>query len=298
MTSPLAFQPPSNFYVKAAPRPLSTIDQISINTDLSQDALKAIYWGLGPENKWMECIDGRYHDLGKNVFDLGWHEGAVEPGFIGSMENAFAFIQNHFHTKIDADWYLQLHKLTCAHFKGQEKTSTLISQEGVGVFRTLGHSVFWQARAPDYPFTAEMRAEFEVLNKEYGLGFIIFIDDDTPALISYKEMTSDQVRCIFNKFVTEFYDEIGRATNADEKLEAIAKLHQRLEWLHPVVDGTSRTNIAMMNKLLTEYGFHPPILEYPHRSSCYSRAQWKQYLQDGLLKWEQLREKLKANRGK
>ncbi len=214
------------------------------------------------------------------------------------MENAFAFIQNLFHSKIDADWYLQLHKVTCAHFKGREMTGTLIGQEGVGVFRNLGNSVLWQAGAPDYRFTAEMRAEFEALNKEYGLGFIIFIDDDKPALISYKAMTSDQVLSIFNKFVTEFYDEIGRATNAEEKLEAIAKLHQRLEWLHPVVDGTSRTNIAMMNKLLTEYGFHPAILDYPHRSSCYSRAQWKQYLQDGLLKWEQQRDKLKSSRGK
>ena len=272
---------------------------VSSHMNLSQDELKKRYWGLGSENKWMECIDGRHHHLGKTVFDEGLHGKNVEPGFIGSMEKTFAFIQDHLQTKISADWYLQLHKQTCAHFDGK-KTNTLMGQEGVGVFRDSHDMIGWHAQPPYYFVTPEARAEFEALDLElkkefgesYGLGKIIFISDQLPVKFKYQRMSQEQIRRVFDKFVNDLYREIDHATNADERLWAIAGLQQRLEWLHPVKDGTARTNTAMMNKSLTQYVSHPAILEYPHVSSCYSRAKWMQYLKESLLNWEQRREKL------
>ncbi|MGC1879003.1 MAG: hypothetical protein WA347_06150 [Rhabdochlamydiaceae bacterium] len=264
-----------------------------INQDLSMDTLKKIYWGLGKENKWMECIDARYHNLGKYVFDRGLHAGTVEPGFIVSMEKAFDFVQNFVNLKIDANWYLLLHKHTCGHFNG-DRSIYLMGQEKVGVFRTSDDNVCCNYSGL-YAITPEARAEYEALDRalksefgnSYGLGELTYTDTTCLTThMSYKAMSRDQVGQIFNKFLKEFYQEVGCATTPDQKLWAIARLHQRMEWLHPVKDGTSRTSIAMMNKFLTDYGFHPAILEYPHVSTCYGLVRWKQYLQEGLLKWE------------
>jgi hypothetical protein len=270
-----------------------------INENMSKEVLQKIYWGLGRENKWMECIDGRYHQLGKYTFDRGYHSGTVEPGFIASMEESFTFANNFINSKIDADWYLLLHKHTCAHFNG-DPTIYLMGQEKVGVFRGSDDGICCRLASPYYAVTREGRAEFEALDQalktefgnSYGLGEMVYEAAQRTTRLSYKTMSRYQVSRIFNKFLGEFYQEIDRATTPDQKLWAIARLQQRLEWLHPVRDGTSRTSTVLLNKFLTDYGFHPALLEYPHVSSCYGLAQWKQYLQDGLLKWEQQRTRL------
>lgn len=274
-----------------------------INENMSKGALQKIYWGLGRENKWMECVDGRYHHLGKYVFDRGAHAGTVEPGFIASMEETFNFVHSFINSKIDADWYLLLHKHTCAHFNG-DPTAFLMGQEKVGVFRNSDDYINCTLTGY-YEVTPEARAEFQALDQalkqefgdSYGLGEMVYTNaSETATRLNYKPMSRVQIRNIFNKFLLEFYREIDRSTSHDQRLWAIAKLHQRLEWLHPVRDGTARTSTALLNKFLTDYGFHPAILEYPHVSSSYGLARWKQYLQNGLLKWEQQRARLNLDR--
>jgi hypothetical protein len=265
-----------------------------INNDLSTETLKKIYWGLGRENKWRECIDGTYHHLNdKFCFDKGTHGGTIEPGFIGSMERAFTFTENFLNCKIDANWYLALHRQTAAHFKGISN-GTLMGQEKVGVFRNTDDIILCNLSGV-YAATPEAQAEFRALDQalktefgdSYGLGEMTYTDFlRTNVKLTYKPMSRDQIRWVFNKFLNEFYDEVSHAIDPDAKLWAIARLHQRLEWLHPVRDGTARTSTVLMNKFLTDYGFHPAILEYPHVSTSYGLAQWKQYLQNGLVKWE------------
>ncbi len=273
-----------------------------INRNMSKEALQKIYWGLGRENKWRECIDGAYHHLGKHVFDRGTHRGTVEPGFIASMEEACGFVNNFINSKIDANWYLLLHKHTCAHFNG-DRTAFLMGQEKVGVFRGSDDYVSCTPKGAPYAVTPEARIEFQALDEalkrelgeSYGLGVMVYTDSSqTLTRLNYKTMSRDQVRRVFNKFLFGFYQEVERATTADQRLWAIAKLQQRLEWLHPVRDGTARTNTALMNKFLTDYGFHSALLEYPHVSTSYGLTRWKQYLQNGLLKWEEQRARLNS----
>ncbi len=263
------------------------------------NATKDTYWGLGRDNKWMECVDGVYHHLGRHVFDHGSHGGTVEPGFIQSMEKACIFVENFLNFKIDADWYLLLHKRTCSHFNGGP--AFLMGQEKVGVFRGSDDHISCHLNPPHYPVTPQARAEFRALDQQlkrefgdsYGLGEMTFTDAArTCTHLTYKTMNRMQIRHVFNKFLNEFYQEIEQSTTPDQKLWAIAKLQQRLEWLHPVRDGTARTSTVLMNKFLTDCGFHPAILEYPHRSSSLSMAQWKEYLQDALLKWEERKKRL------
>ncbi|MBS0605092.1 MAG: Fic family protein [Verrucomicrobia bacterium] len=267
-----------------------------INQNMSNDALLKLYWGLGRDEKWRECIDGRYHHLGKYVFDRGAHAGTVEPGFVGSMEGAFAFVERYLNMKIDADWYLRLHRHTCAHFNG-DPSAFLMGQEKVGVFRDIDDYINCTL-AGDYRVSLEAKAEFEALDQEikrefgssYGLGEMIYTDAlQQTVRLNYKAMSRQQIRRIFDKFLNEFYREVEHASTPDAKLWAIAKLQQRLEWLHPVKDGTARTSTALMNKFLTDYGFHPAILDYPHVSSSYTLRRWKEYLQNGLVKWERER---------
>lgn len=266
-----------------------------INQNMSRDALLKLYWGLGRENKWMECIEGRYHHLGRNTFDYGLHAGTVEPGFIGSMEGAFRFVEQAINRKIDANWYLNLHKHSCAHFNG-DPSAFLMGQEKVGVFRNSDDPIYCTL-ADHYSVSAEAKAEFEALNREieaefgpgYGLGEMTYTQPISYTVrLNYKVMNRHQILRIFNKFLNDFYREVESATIPDAKLTAIAKLQQRLEWLHPVKDGTARTSTALMNKFLTDYGFHPAILDYPHVSSSYTLRRWKEYLQAGLVKWESL----------
>ena len=266
-----------------------------INSDLSIENLKRIYRGLG-ENKWMECIDGTYHHLGKTVFDEGLHKGTVEPGYLASMEKGFTFVEASLNLKIDADWYLDLHKRTCGHFQG-DSTGTLMGQDRVGVFRSNDETaIHCNYTPPHHTSTEEGRNEFQALHLEiqkefddsYGLGEMTYDAETKKTCINFKLMHRDQVRKIFNKFSEEYYQEITAAQTPDEKLLAIAKLNIRLEYLHPARDGTTRTNIALMNKNLTENGFHPAILEFPSIPPMLGLMQWKEHLKQSLLKWEEI----------
>jgi hypothetical protein len=274
-------------------------DVLTLN---SKEALQKIYWGLGKENKWREYIDGTCHHLGKDVFDKGLHPaGTAEPGFAASMEKACVFIGQSLGKKMDADWYLQLHKHTCSHFSKSLNDAgiVLMGQEKVGVFRDLEDRPNWKSPGGVYAFSKEAKREFEALDAEvkkefgpsYGMGVIDWDENAIQggALLAYKPMTRAQVRRVFNKFLNEFYSEVEKARTPDEKLWAIAKYYQRQEWLHSTRDGAGRTDMAVLNKLLVEYGFHPAILEYPYVSSCYTLQRWKDYLQKGLVKWEQER---------
>lgn len=268
-----------------------------INEDFSHQTLRQIYLGLGKE-KWRECIDGRYHHLNnKNCFDTGAHGGVVEPGFINSMEKAFKFAEDYLNLKVNADWYLRLHKRTCGHFY-RNFNVFIMGQEKVGVFRDSVDELQCVFRPPHYQVSQEGFSEFKALDSAliqefgdaYGLGEMSAPNREGCVTLIYKVMSQDQVRRVFDKFLGEFYQEIDKAESSDDKLWAIARLHQRLEWLHPVTDGTSRTSMVLMNKFLTDCGFHPAILDYPHVSSSFGLKQWKEYLQAGLLKWEEVRD--------
>jgi hypothetical protein len=249
------------------------------------------FYNLLGDEKWKECIDGIYHSFGKNVFDLGLHRRETEPGFLASMLDVFQFLPDNYSRRVDASFYLDLHKVACSHFDGAN-TQTLIGQEKVGVFRE--ESVKAILPSPHYSVSPEAMAAFSELNKviatilgpSFCLGNI-FISSWVPLqwTIYYNQMTSEQIEIVFNLFLSEFYTEINTATNDDEKLIAIAKLIQHLEWLHPPKDGCGRTDTALLNFLLTKYGFNPVLLDYPYISTCRGLIEWTSWLKKGMEEW-------------
>ena len=248
-------------------------------------SLQATYLALGLE-KWRELIDGVHHKHGKMVYDKGLHGSTVEPGYLQSMLNAADFVKQTLGEPITPSWYLQLHKIACAHFQGA-KTNTLMGQEKVGIFRGNTDHLAWSGLKGSYQMTLEAQREFYRL----GLGSIVE-DSSGGKKILYRVMSQSEVKSLLEKYVKDFEKEITASAGPNEKLLAIARFTQRHDWLHPVRDGTGRLEQLILGKLLVENGFHPTILEYPYRSGCRGVVEWKNYIKEGLLAWERFHSRL------
>ncbi|QLH35503.1 MAG: hypothetical protein HWD61_04590 [Parachlamydiaceae bacterium] len=64
----------------------------------------------------------------------------------------------------------------------------------------------------------------------------------------------------------------------DQKLEVIADLFQKLEWLNPFQHHQGKTDLILLSKLLCEEGFNPPIIPLAYTSSWTQLTDWKNYL--------------------
>jgi hypothetical protein len=105
---------------------------------MAQEKIEAqardVFWGLG-EDFWKQIIDGEFHEFGPLVFDEGLHGGDKEPGFFESLKSGCNFASEHLKEKLSIDFYKQLHKKLCAHFKGKE-TNTEMDAKEIGMFRS------------------------------------------------------------------------------------------------------------------------------------------------------------------
>lgn len=266
-----------------------------LNPQLSHQELSKKYFSLG-QYKALEAIDGYHHHYGMQVYDLGLHGGSKEKGYLQGIEKAHRFIGKYLNRKIDANWYLKLHRVACGHFRGSEN-DTLMGPEEVGIFRGPERGSMWVNPPVRYYFTSQAIQDFRALDLELkrefgdqaGLGELEILQDG-QSNVYYKKMPRELIAQTFNKFVNEFYQEANQAQTDDQRLAAIAKLRQRLEWLHPPRDGSGRTCCLVMNKLLVEYGFHPALLEYPYFSNSHHLSLWTEDLKLGLRNWEKAEE--------
>lgn len=191
------------------------------------------------------------------------------------------------------DFYLGLHEVACGHFEGAA-TCTLMGQDKVGEFRDSDDFILANFAEPDYLMSDEAINEFNALNAKIGLILgssfrmgDMLLKSRSPKSVDlyYFTMSRDQVSLLFNFFLTEFYYDIGHANNEYSQIQAIAKLIQRMEWLHPVKDGCGRTDTALLNYLLTCYGFNPVLLKFPYVSSCMGLKDWTAAVLEGIKNW-------------
>lgn len=264
----------------------------TLNTALTKSEFNDVYQGLG-NKKWMEFIDGVDHLCGENVYDDGSHGGVKEPGFARSMWEAFDFLDSLYNQRVNKDFYLDLHQVACSHFNGK-KTNTLMGQKDIRRFRNSSEDVGASVGRPYDPISKTALNEFKQLNadisKRFGATFMLgnlLINPKSPneGEIEYAALSESQVSILFNFFLTEFYYEIGHATLDNARVRAIAKLIQRLEWLHPFPDGCGRTDTALLNFLLCCYGFNPVLLDFPYVSSCMSLDEWTATVLEGMKAW-------------
>jgi hypothetical protein len=238
--------------------------------------------------KWLEGVEYCLHEYGPKVFDKGLHKGDVEPGFLENWQNATHFLAEKMDSKFSSSLYLQLHKITCAHFTGKE-TQTLIGQEKIGVFRDSEDDVCWHIRLEIKP---EALKELEELNQKIYKLFDVDLanfqtDPNTGATtLVYTQMPRETMTKIFDFFVENFHEEMNQAADLSDRLTAIARLIRNMEWSHSVQDGCGRCDTLIMNFLLTQYGFTPAIIN-PSSYICnvIGLKEWVEILKSGMVLW-------------
>lgn len=253
---------------------------------------QSTYWRLG-RHKMIEGMERSFYEsYGPEVFDRGLHGGAVEPGFRRSWERAAKWLSYQFQRKVDADFYLDLHKISCGHFMGG-LNGVLIGQEQVGRFRNLHDIIRWNcSSAPNstYSVYPEADQDLQALNVEiqarFGTTLGRFVRDSNGGdTMIYTTLSADQVRAIYNYFSANLYTEIANAQNQDEKLVAICKFFKRTEALHSVKDGCGRNDLFIFNFLLTQNGFHPACINAPFLCNTYGLNDWVHYVRQGMHAW-------------
>lgn len=121
--------------------------------------------------------------------------------------------------------------------------------------------------------------------------FLKFEEKNNCLNLSYAQFTQENYDKIAHIFFEDFNQQIEQAKTKDEKITIIADLFQKIEWLHPFVDGQGRTDLVLLAKLLTENGIHPAILREPYVSSMSTLSEWNASLLEGLELWEREVEK-------
>ncbi len=112
---------------------ISTRSALPVGLPMTKESAEKVYCGLG-KNWWKQLYDGKYHAFGPEVFDKGLHGNGAEPGFYESAFKAFEFAKQHLNEKLSVEFYRNLHKEACTHFKGAEN-KTEIKAHDTGRFR-------------------------------------------------------------------------------------------------------------------------------------------------------------------
>jgi hypothetical protein len=240
--------------------------------------LKQIFLGLGG-NCWLEFIDLKCHQHGIHALDRGLGPEGQQEQFSKSMLAARTFACENLGRPLTLEFYCELFKRAAGHL-GEENRyrrgndgirlgTDLIDREAINEIRRAGGAM----------------REVNEIRIEEGRGFEILMVGTDPITIQ---------SCIGGLF-GEFHDRLSEsAGDAFLKLLAIAILIQDLERLHPFRNANGRTNILLMNKLLTEYGFHPAILDDPNAAPFVTQMGWLACIQKGLLRWRTYYESFKG----
>lgn len=96
--------------------------------------------------------------------------------------------------------------------------------------------------------------------------------------ISYPRLRQEILGKIVESIFREFRD-------SSKKITDIAKMFQKLEFVHPFPNGQGRTDILLLQLLLSLYGYIPAILTRPYLSSTAPLEIWIDALEEGMRTW-------------
>jgi hypothetical protein len=238
------------------------------------------------EEKWRECIDGVHASYGKHVYNQGLHRGGTidaEPFYIESMMNAVDHIAKNADQKLNVDFYLKVHSLACEHFSHpRAENFTICLPEEIGKFRKI--RVFMLI-SPKKALQPKVIKELDDLDKKVHAAYFETKEEKQCGLIYRPCHSDEEMMRRFTFVLNEYHQQIIDCHTPDEKLHVIAKFYQHCQWLHTTTDGCGRLDVAILNMLLTQNGFHPVILDYPYMSSTHPLSEWIQCLKQGLDQW-------------
>ena len=196
--------------------------------------------------KWREFIDAKDHEAAaKWADDQGTHPGEFYDYRGGQkaleswrgFQHADAFVQGRLGTRLTAAEYRHMN-LMAMNDAGYQKDW----REG---------EVTWGLKQPASPDEAQALAAKGLQLQNGNMQVAV-------------PMPEGGIQHAVQGHLDRYYHARGQAQDTDQHVDAITTLYQNLEALHAFKDGTSRTNHLVLNKLLSEVGLHPAILDEPN----------------------------------
>jgi len=119
-----------------------------------------------------------------------------------------------------------------------------------------------------------------ITNTEYKCGIDVMPESSNPALDTKLQM---------ERLTDSYNHQIQAAKNHPEKLKAIATYIQRVEQLHPFLDGNIRTCYIILNKLLRDNELPLSVLYNPNLFDCGDHSSVINMIEEGQKVYCQLR---------
>ncbi|CEK09336.1 Fic family protein [Legionella hackeliae] len=256
--------------------------------------------------------EGQQHE--SLLFDID------EPGYMAAMLKAHQLLNITLHEPLSPKLILQLYK---AALEGVSKTN-LTELDRFDRFRSNDVSGFWLklntvdtdeanvSREGLRQFLEEIIANnnenhYEILShgtdvlqdvlKRYkgaanpkqgledALDFLETTIKNTPCKFLSPRMTHKEIAEKINHYILQYEIKLKSVAGDENKIDCIINLIQKIERLHPFIDGNCRTLVMLvLNRELIRNGFKPTMLWNPNRFDFFSTEQ----LREDILKgWTQ-----------
>jgi hypothetical protein len=272
---------------------LSELDEERRKLAAQSEELKEWFDGLEDEI-WRQHIDLRRQHFGSAVFDLGLHGKPPDPGYLESMGGAHKYLARLMGKRMTVEAYEKLQRKANKHAppgkfgtwsRFTDKVEVDITHAGPGFIDAMDR--FGAASTQEecvkiltdegIPLTDTLEAiRLKANELAYQFAF------------NYPGKGEAASKARLQRLFDDFYDKVDKAT-PDERLGVIAAFHKQLEYMHPFNDGNTRTNLALLNKILVEYGFVPVILDNQNLSYAQTVSDWEDHLWKGMRRWQATR---------
>ena len=256
-----------------------------------QVMLHGTFDGIGDEI-WRQYIDLRRQHFGSAVFDEGLHGKPPEPGYLASMGGAHVFLARLLGRRMTPELYEKLQRETRRHSNDDTMAGWSTHTDHVDADKSTAGPGFLEAYAAAWGSNASLEEIYARLqSRSIPMGDAIERIYTTATMTTvnfafkYPDKGESASKQRLQKLFDDFYDEVEVS---DNKLQVIARPHKNLEYLHPFKDANTRTNLALLNKLLVEYGFEPVILDDPNQSYTQTVDEWAGLLQRGMDRWSEV----------
>lgn len=222
------------------------------------------------EETWRLYVDRDHQHLGPMVYDLGRHGRDREPGYLASMARAHRAASAALGEPTDRRLLQRLHEAALGHADARLAYRDKAFHVTVDAARLQPGSRRWLASCGVTldPFDEDGRARLRVVFEPLG--------GREAATVRRLEAALDRGR-----------RELAAAARGGPRarLLAIARLHARLELLHPTEDGNTRRNLVLLNKLLVEQGHWPVILDEPNDVVVLGDRGWAAAIERGMARF-------------
>jgi len=252
------------------------------------DASIAVFSGLGNANSWLQYIDGWAHLKGENAFG---------PEYIADSKAAHQMIITQFKSgfnprSFNVEFYDKVHSSAFRNtatmlgkrngFRGPDSWIYLpMPDKPLGVYHDI-HNYGRMSYDPRLRVVDKMTNTWGLM---YNSGFQFrWVYPNIPWWFG-----PAKVKELFNKFwyeIAQIKQSDPIARQRDQALTSIVHLYHSLENFHCFVDGNGRTNMLVLQALLSFVGLHPVSFYNSMESALCSVEEMREKVLEGYFKWE------------